>query len=89
MTIVQSRRGYARGILSFADIVRLWPSYADLAEDCGVAYQTVAAWARRSSIPHEHWEHVERSARKWRIKGVTYDYLRSVDANMRLGGGNG
>jgi hypothetical protein len=78
-----SRRGRARGIVSFASVIRLWPSYAVLADDCGVSYQTVASWRRRSSIPQNHWEQIERSARKHRIHGITYDYLRSVAAHGR------
>ncbi len=76
-----SRRGSARGIVSFAHVIRLWPNYAVLAEDCGVSYQAVASWRRRSSIPQAYWEAIERSARKRDIHGVTYDYLRTIAAH--------
>ena len=77
---VLPRRRSARGIDSFAEIIRLWPSYAELADDCGVSYQTVASWHRRSSIPQIHWENVERSAKKRNIHAVSYSKLRSVAA---------
>jgi hypothetical protein len=77
------RRGRARAIVSFATVIRLWPSYTDLADDCGVSYQTVASWRRRSSIPQKHWEQIERSARNRHIHGITYDYLRSIAAHCQ------
>ena len=76
----RSRRGSAKAIMSFAAVIRLWPSYTALAADCGVSYQAVASWQRRSSIPQPYWETIERSARKRHIHGVTYDYLRTISA---------
>ncbi|HWJ40957.1 MAG TPA: hypothetical protein VNT29_07475 [Candidatus Limnocylindrales bacterium] len=67
--------------MSFAQVIDLWPRYMDLAEDCGVAKQTVASWHRRSSIPQHRWECVERSAQHFLIHGITYDYLRSIAAH--------
>jgi hypothetical protein len=80
MIAVTSRRGRARAIVSFAAVIQLWPSYGVLAEDCGVSYQAVASWRRRSSIPQVHWENIERSARQRHIHGITYDYLRTISA---------
>ena len=83
------RQGSAQRIISFAAIIRLWPRYGDLADDLGVEYQTVANWVRRSSIPHWYWEPIERSARKRDIAGITYDYLRIVEARERERSPNG
>jgi hypothetical protein len=82
MLLAKERRARPRAIASFAAIIRLWPRYGDLAEDCGVEYQTVASWVRRCSIPHVYWDKIERSARQRRIHGITYDYLRSVAAHQ-------
>jgi hypothetical protein len=81
---VSSRRESAREILSFAELIKLWPRMIDLANDCGLSWQAVASWRRRSSVPQVHWEAIERSAIKRNIHGITYDYLRLIAADSQL-----
>jgi len=76
---------YLVAMTTFADVIRMWPTYRDLAEDCGVAYDTVASWHRRSNIPQMWWAAVERSAQSRNIEGISYDTLRSIEEHQRIG----
>jgi hypothetical protein len=58
--LVHSSLGYALGIdfhyalriaSGMENILRIWPTMADLAADLGIPYQTVAAWKNRGRIP--------------------------------------
>src|SRR5262245_60239346 len=68
---------------TFAEIVCLWPTYDELAQDVGVAYPTVASWRRRSSIPPRWWGAIVQSAQRRRITGITFDTLRAIDDHNR------
>ena len=41
---------------SFAEIVDLWDSRADMARDLGVRTNQPALWRHRNNIPPEHWQ---------------------------------
>jgi len=41
--------------MTHAEILRLWPSLADLADDMGKPYSTVNNWMARNRVPMEYW----------------------------------
>lgn len=43
---------------SFTDIIGLWPSAEELADDLGEKGVTVRAWKNRNSIPPAYWDGV-------------------------------
>jgi hypothetical protein len=45
-------------ILTFRDVIELWPSREALASDVGAAAWVVSKWWQRKSIPAEWWSAV-------------------------------
>src|SRR5690606_14396720 len=68
---------------SFAELISLWPTAADLAADLGEKYQTVAAWKQRNSIPPDRWGRVIAAAEKRGFINIDWEFLG------RLAGSNG
>jgi hypothetical protein len=64
----------------FRPLLRLWPDVRTIAADLGISYFTVAAWMRRDSVPTWHWDALIASARRRRIRGVTFVTLRARSA---------
>ena len=64
---------------TFADVINLWPSAADLAEDLtilGVPTKKVTARAwRKNGIPGAYWDHVCKAAKRRGFRGVTRTLL--------------
>ena len=65
---------------SFADVIRLWPSAEQLADDLRIKGVTVRQWRNRNSIPAEHWIRLIEVARA-RALSVTLDDLARLAAN--------
>lgn len=53
------------------DIINLWPSLSEFADDIGVEYGTAKAMRRRGSIPVEYWPAVIRMATERGIDGIS------------------
>jgi hypothetical protein len=68
-------------MMTFRQIIDLWPTMSALATDVGLhdKYQTVAAWKRRDRIPPDYWIAVVRAAKR-RDLPVTYETLASAAA---------
>ena len=66
------------------DIIRLWPSRAALATDCGVRVGVVKQWERRNSIPSAYWAATVAGALTRGIPNVTLECLAQVAAQRRL-----
>lgn len=64
-------------------ILTLWPSMAELADDLGKPYPTVAAWKQRGSIPARYDLDLIRAATA-RGKSLTLEQLAASRANPPL-----
>ena len=54
-----------------AEIIALWPSPSDFADDVGVTLQRVSLWKHRDFIPPEHWTAIEEGADRRDIAGAS------------------
>jgi len=61
--------------MKHTDIINLWPSLSEFADDLSVAYGTAKAMRRRASIPPVYWPIVIRKAEERGIAGVTLEAL--------------
>lgn len=61
--------------MTHKDIINLWPSLRDFANDIGVAYGTAKAMRRRGSIPAKYWAAMIDHASTRKISGVTHKKL--------------
>jgi len=73
-------RGTMDKPITFAEVVALWPSAADLARDLGVQEVTARAWKTRGAIPPAYWLEVEAAATARGISYVTVDLLAEIAA---------
>lgn len=68
--------------MTHADIINLWPSLSEFADDLSVAYGTAKAMRRRASIPPMYWTCIVRKAGERGFEGVTLEALaEAVSAN--------
>ena len=68
---------------SFRDIIDLWPSIRDFANEIGVRYGTAQVMRYRNQLKDEHWQAVVSAAAK-RGLPVTLDMLASIAAARRV-----
>lgn len=61
--------------MKHSDIINLWPSLGDFADDIGVQYGTAKAMRRRNSIPSDRWYLVVSKAKDRKINGVSLEAL--------------
>lgn len=61
--------------MTHTEIINLWPSLTEFAEDHGIAYGTAKAMRRRSSIPATYWTDTVTKAKARGLKGVTLEVL--------------
>lgn len=70
-------------IKSFRDVIELWPSIGEFAEDIGVKYVTGQLMKHRDSIDADHWVAVVEAAKRRGFKGVTYEALARIRAGEK------
>jgi hypothetical protein len=68
---------------SFAELLVLWPSLAEVARDLAVPYDTVIAWKRRKSVPYEYWPALVTSAARYEVRGITMERLADAAEVLR------
>lgn len=51
---------------TYRDILELWPSRQELADDLGEKLATVHKWHTRNSVPADKWQSLLTAARKRR-----------------------
>jgi len=61
--------------MTHGDIINLWPSLSDFADDMGVQYGTAKAMRRRGTIPTQYFNAVVRSASLRGFDSVTLEAL--------------
>lgn len=68
-------------ISSFSELLKLWPSAGEIADDLKVKEVTARMWRQRG-IPSEYWLGVVASAEKRGYQGVTLDLLAALAAGQ-------
>jgi hypothetical protein len=71
----------AHDLDSFAAVIELWPTAAELGRDIEVSAVLVRAWKVRG-IPSEYWIDVVNSAQQRGIVGVTLELLAQLSASL-------
>ena len=64
---------------TFAEVIELWPTAVDLANDIGQKEVTVRQWKRRG-IPAEYWTAIVQAAERRNFTQVTYEMLARLAA---------
>lgn len=64
---------------TFQQVIRLWPTAAEFAQDIGVKPATVRQWVARDSIPGGYWLRIVRAS-DTRQLGVTLEQLARAAA---------
>lgn len=62
-------------------VPEIWPSWARLADDLGVSYQTAYSWSRRG-IPPRRFPEILRAAHGCGVE-LTFDALHGFNAQQR------
>lgn len=72
-----------RELHSFADVIALWESPAEMARDLtGVTDITVRSWRRRG-IPGDYWQEIVDAAARRGYAGVTHELLARLGARPK------
>lgn len=66
----------------FAEIVSLWGSLGEMADDIGAKQSTVSKWKQRNAIPPEWWASVIEAAERRKYVGVTADVMTQLAARQ-------
>lgn len=66
--------------MTHSDIINLWPSLSQFADDLGVRYGTAKAMRRRGRIPSEYWFRLAQKAEERGMAGATIDVLAAAVA---------
>ena len=65
------------GMESFKDIINLWPSPQELADDLGENLHAVRKWRERGSIPSDRWLDLVEAAKRRHYR-VTLNLLAEI-----------
>lgn len=60
---------------SISDLISMWPTIAQYADDVGCGYEAARQQRRRESIAPEHWQAVIDASERKGIVGVTFEWL--------------
>lgn len=60
---------------SFTDVIRLWPTLADFAQDIGVEVTHAQTIKNRNSIPAKYWWTLTKAAKKRGLKIINIETL--------------
>ena len=74
---------YRFGMNSFALVILMWPSTAELAADIGRPVGTVRQWKNRNCIPAKNWKEIVTAAQRRGFDGISYDLLSRLAADLR------
>ena len=67
---------------TFASIINLWETPAQLAEDLGEEVGTVRQWRNRDSLPDRVWKKTVEAAQARGLEGVTLEVLAEIAAQQ-------
>lgn len=70
-------------VMSHAELINLWPSLSDFADDIGVPYMTAKGMRRRGSVPAGYWLAMEEAASARGIEGISVRRLAEMVAVPR------
>lgn len=65
---------------TFAEVVSMWPTAVDLAQDLGILEGTARAWRARNAIPPAYWQEIALAAEKRGFTDVTVELLAGIAA---------
>lgn len=68
---------------SYREILRLWPTISEAAQDLDLPYERVSQWAKRDSIPPEYWTDLLRAAAARGFKFVSLPILVELAAEAK------
>ena len=63
---------------SFSDVIAVWETVTEFAQDMGVQYVTAHSWKQRNSLPSEHWAMVVKKAVKRGHPEITLELLAYI-----------
>ena len=69
---------------SFSELLSQWPNQSRLADDLGAWPNNMTAYRAKNSLPSHYWVALVESARKNKIKGVTYKRLAELARDRKL-----
>ena len=69
-----------KALTSYAALIALWPSTADLARDLSEPYDTVKRWRQRDSIPARAHRDVIRAAHERGLHQITCELMDEIAA---------
>jgi hypothetical protein len=72
------RRAYI-DVMSFREIIKLWPSIASFSREMNVPYQRAFRWYHRNSIPARYWRQLIDVLEQHQVR-MTFDELIKVAA---------
>jgi hypothetical protein len=70
--------------MTHSELINLWPSLREFADDLGVLYGTAKAMRRRGKVPAEHWLRMVEAAKERGIDGVSLEVLAAAVAVQSL-----
>ena len=71
-------------IMSFRQLVDLWPSVAEFAKDLRCRENTAHVMRFRDSIHSRWWAQIVEGAKRRRIKGITFEVLARLQAEKKI-----
>src|SRR5215469_5356407 len=78
----------ARGVTSFAALIRLFPSNSYLAEALHAAPGTVRSWIIRDAVPVKYWDALIAAAQSSGIRNVTLRTMVDCATKQEMGNGS-
>lgn len=71
-------------IASFREVIGLWPSLGEFAQDIGVVENTAKLMRFRDSIHSKYWVKIVDSAKTRKIKGISLVLLASIQLEKKV-----
>lgn len=63
---------------SFTDLIDLWPTIKEFADDIGCGYEAARQMRRRNAVAAKHWPRIIEACASREIEGVDYTWLAAL-----------
>lgn len=67
--------GYTSSMKDVHSVLKMWPDFDVIAEDCAISKDAVWQWVKRRRVPSKQNPNLIASAKKHKIKGISYETL--------------